>query len=76
MRKPEDGDIKPTKEEMQAAYDVLAKIVELIGDDDEDATDLKNDMEMLKKRLRRNNNVNYCNNINYINYSIAIDITY
>ena len=51
MRKPEDGDIEPTKEEMQAAYDVLANIVELIGDDAEDAADLKNDMEMLKKQL-------------------------
>ena len=51
MRKPEDGDIEPTKEEMKAAYDVLAKIVELIGDDAEDATDLKNDMEMLKKQM-------------------------
>ena len=51
MRKPEDGDIKPTKEEMKAAYDVLAKIVELIGDDDENATDRKNDMEMLKKQM-------------------------
>ena len=51
MRKPEDGDIEPTKEDMQAAYDVLARIVELIGDDDEDAIDLKNDMEMLKKQM-------------------------
>ena len=51
MRKPEDGDIKPTKEEMQAAYDVLAKIVELIGDDDENAAELKIDMEMMKKQL-------------------------
>ena len=51
MRKPEDGDIEPTKEDMQAAYDVLARIVELIGDDDEDATDLKNDMEMIKKQM-------------------------
>ena len=51
MTKPEHGDIEPTKEDMQAAYDVLAKIVELIGDDDEDATDLKNDMEMIKKQM-------------------------
>ena len=51
MRKPEDGDIEPTKEEMQAAYDVLANIVELIGDDAEDAADLKNDMEMIKKQM-------------------------
>ena len=50
MRKPEDGDIEPTKEAIQAAYDVLANIVELIGDN-EDATELKNDMEMFKKQL-------------------------
>ena len=51
MRKPEDGDIKPTKESIQAAYEVLAKIVKLIGDDDAEAAELKNDMEMLKKQL-------------------------
>ena len=51
MRKPEDGDIDPTKESIEAAYKVLESIVELIGDDDEDATDLKNDMEMLKKQM-------------------------
>lgn len=51
MRKPEDGDIEPTKEAIQAAYDVLANIVELIGDDAEDAAELKNDMEMMKKQL-------------------------
>ena len=50
MRKPEDGDIEPTKESIQAAYDVLANIVELIGDDNAEATELKNDMEMLKKQ--------------------------
>ena len=51
MRKPEDGDIEPTKESIQAAYEVLANIVELIGDDNVEATELKNDMEMLKKQL-------------------------
>ena len=51
MRKPEDGDIKPTRESIEAAYKVLESIVELIGDDDEDAIDLKNDMEMLKKQM-------------------------
>ena len=51
MRKPEDGDIKPTKESIEAAYKVLESIVELIGDDDENAAELKNDMEMLKKQM-------------------------
>ena len=51
MRKPEDGDIKPTKKAMKEAYDVLANIVELIGDDDEYASDLKNDMEKIKKQM-------------------------
>ena len=32
MRKPEDGDIKPTKKAMKEAYDILANIVELIGE--------------------------------------------
>ena len=51
IRRPEDGDIKPTKKAMKEAYDVLANIVELIGDDDEYATDLKNDMEEIKKQM-------------------------
>ena len=51
MRRPEDGDIKPTKKAMKEAYDVLANIVELIGDDDEYASDLKNDMEEIKKQM-------------------------
>lgn len=51
MRKPEDGDIKPTKKAMKRAYDVLANIVELIGDDDENAAELKNDMDNIKKQM-------------------------
>ena len=51
IRRPEDGDIKPTKKAMKEAYDVLANIVELIGDDDEYAADLKNDMEEIKKQM-------------------------
>ena len=51
MRKPEDGDIKPTRESIETAYKVLENIVELIGDDDENAAELKNDMEMMKKQL-------------------------
>ena len=51
MRKPEDGDIEPTKESIEAAYKVLESIVELIGDDDENAAELKNDMDMLKKQM-------------------------
>jgi len=51
MRKPEDGDIKPTKKAMKEAYNILANIVELIGDDAEDAAELKNDMEDLKKQM-------------------------
>ena len=47
MRKPEDGDIKPTKKAMKEAYDILANIVELIGDDDENTAELKNDMDCL-----------------------------
>ena len=50
-RKPEDGDIKPTKKAMKRAYDVLANIVELIGDDDENAAELKNDMDNIKKQM-------------------------
>ena len=51
MRRPEDGDIKPTKKAMKRAYDVLADIVELIGDDDENAAELKNDMDNIKKQM-------------------------
>ena len=51
MRKAEDGDIKPTKKAMKEAYDILANIVELIGDDDENAFELKNDMEDIKKQM-------------------------
>ena len=51
MRKPEDGDIKPTKKAMKEAYDILANIVELIGDDDENTAELKNDMEDIKKQM-------------------------
>ncbi len=51
MRRPEDGDIKPTKESIEAAYELLKNVVELIGDDDENAAELKNDMEMMKKQL-------------------------
>ena len=53
MRKPEDGDIKPTRESIEAAYKVLESIVELIGDDDENAAELKNDMEMMKNNLMK-----------------------
>ena len=51
MRKPEDGDIKPTKESIEAAYELLKNVVELIGDDDENAAELKNDMEDIKKQM-------------------------
>ena len=51
MRKPEDGDIKPTKKAMKEAYDILANIVKLIGDDDENTAELKNDMEDIKKQM-------------------------
>ena len=52
MRDERDGDIIPKKEDMMEAYKVLKNLLELIGEDDEHAQQLKNDMKQLENDIR------------------------
>tara|TARA_B000000557_G_C20602864_1_gene370454 strand:- start:178 stop:363 length:186 start_codon:yes stop_codon:yes gene_type:complete len=51
MRKEEDGDIKPKKEDMLAAHQLLSNIIELVGEDDENAKQLINDIKELENNM-------------------------
>ena len=51
MRKEEDGDIKPKKEDMLAAHQLLSNVIELIGESDENAQQLINDIKELEKNM-------------------------
>tara|TARA_B100002019_G_scaffold280103_1_gene282679 strand:+ start:1853 stop:2029 length:177 start_codon:yes stop_codon:yes gene_type:complete len=51
MRREEDGDIKPKKEDMLAAHQLLSNVIELIGESDENAQQLINDIKELEKNM-------------------------
>tara|TARA_B100001287_G_scaffold231135_1_gene201890 strand:+ start:297 stop:473 length:177 start_codon:yes stop_codon:yes gene_type:complete len=51
MRREEDGDIKPKKEDMLAAHKLISNVIELLGEDSEDAKQLINDIKELEKNI-------------------------
>ena len=53
MRKEKDGDIEPTIEDMEAAKKMLTDLLELVGEDDELASNLKSDIEQLEKDIEK-----------------------
>tara|TARA_R100001082_G_scaffold15558_1_gene7918 strand:- start:301 stop:483 length:183 start_codon:yes stop_codon:yes gene_type:complete len=53
MRKEKDGDIEPTIEDMEAAKKMLTDLLELVGEDDEHASNLKSDIEQLEKDIEK-----------------------
>ena len=52
MRQEKDGDIEPTIEDMEAAKKMLTDLLELVGEDDEHASNLKNDIEQLENDIK------------------------
>ena len=53
MRQEKDGDIEPTIEDMEAAKKMLTDLLELVGEDDEHASNLKSDIEQLEKDIEK-----------------------
>tara|TARA_R100000008_G_scaffold62913_1_gene40179 strand:- start:356 stop:538 length:183 start_codon:yes stop_codon:yes gene_type:complete len=53
MRQERDGDIEPTIEDMEAAKKMLTDLLELVGEDDEHASNLKSDIEQLEKDIEK-----------------------
>ena len=53
MRQEKDGDIEPTLEDMEAAKKMLTDLLELVGEDDEHASNLKHDINQLKKEIEK-----------------------
>ena len=52
MRNEKDGDIEPTIEDMEAAKKMLTDLLELVGEDDEHASNLKSDIEQLENDIK------------------------
>ena len=52
MRQEKDGDIEPTIEDMVAAKKMLTDLLELVGENDEHASNLKNDIEQLENDIK------------------------
>ena len=52
MRQEKDGDIEPTLEDMEAAKKMLTDLLELVGENDEHASNLKNDIEQLENDIK------------------------
>ena len=52
MRQERDGDIEPTIEDMEAAKKMLTDLLELVGEDDEHASNLKSDIEQLENDIK------------------------
>ena len=52
MRDERDGDIEPTIEDMEAAKKMLTDLLELVGENDEHASNLKNDIEQLENDIK------------------------
>tara|TARA_Y100001938_G_scaffold84933_1_gene116617 strand:+ start:336 stop:518 length:183 start_codon:yes stop_codon:yes gene_type:complete len=53
MRQEKDGDIEPTIEDMEAAKEMLTNLLELVGENDEHASNLKHDINQLKKDIQK-----------------------
>ena len=53
MRDERDGDIEPTIEDMEAAKKMLTDLLELVGEEDEYASNLKHDINQLKKDIQK-----------------------
>ena len=53
MRQEKDGDIEPTIEDMEAAKEMLTNLLELVGENDEHASNLKDDINQLKKDIQK-----------------------
>ena len=52
MRQERDGDIEPTIEDMEAAKKMLSDLLELVGEEDQHASNLKNDIEQLENDIK------------------------
>ena len=52
MRDERDGDIEPTIEDMEAAKKMLTDLLELVGEEDEYASNLKHDINQLKNDIQ------------------------
>ena len=53
MRQERDGDIEPTIEDMEAAKKMLSDLLELVGEEDQHASNLKNDIKELEKSIKK-----------------------
>tara|TARA_Y100001970_G_scaffold228049_1_gene282347 strand:+ start:227 stop:409 length:183 start_codon:yes stop_codon:yes gene_type:complete len=53
MRQEKDGDIEPTIEDMETAKQMLTNLLELVGENDEHAPQLKNDINTLKRNIQK-----------------------
>tara|TARA_R100000742_G_C4202680_1_gene31324 strand:+ start:279 stop:449 length:171 start_codon:yes stop_codon:yes gene_type:complete len=53
MRDERDGDIEPTKEDMEAAKKMMTDLLELIGEDDPHAKQLQNEIRTLKRNIKK-----------------------
>jgi len=53
MRQERDGDIEPTIEDMETAKEMLTNLLELVGENDEHASNLKDDINQLKKDIQK-----------------------
>ena len=53
MRQEKDGDIEPTIEDMLEAKEMLTNLFELVGEDDEHASNLKHDIKQLEKDIQK-----------------------
>ena len=56
MRKQEDGDIKPTKDAMEDAYELVDELLKIVSEVDlldEDVNSLKSTRTSLKRAIKR-----------------------
>ena len=53
MRDERDGDIEPTKEDMEEAKKMLTDLLELIGENDPHAAQLMIDIKQLEKGIKK-----------------------
>ena len=53
MRKQEDGDIKPTKEDIESAEQLFTDLLELVGEHSEYTDDFRDSIKSLKRRKKR-----------------------
>tara|TARA_B100000902_G_scaffold344839_1_gene350482 strand:+ start:400 stop:591 length:192 start_codon:yes stop_codon:yes gene_type:complete len=56
MRKAEDGDIKPTKDDMEDAYELIDELLNIVSEVDlldEDVNSLKSTRTSLKRAIKK-----------------------